>query len=259
MMIASSTTEGLTGTMCGPFGEARATRPPTPERSSRSHSSRVRSIASFMHSMVRVRPAPVQGRWSRTWGRSAVLGEPAGEDGGDMDNTVIPAGTIVVGLDGSPSADRALDWAIDHARRERRQLTLVHGLEPMHERAEALAMLDRARLHCLEVAPDLAVHAALWMADPRVALLDLGHSAATVVVGSHGRGPVSSVLLGSVGLSVTRHAPCPVVVVRPQHPGAVRNGVLVAADERSRPVVEFAYRQASLRDLPLTIVRTTDD
>jgi nucleotide-binding universal stress UspA family protein len=176
-----------------------------------------------------------------------------------MDNTVIPAGTIVVGLDGSPSADRALDWAIDHARRERRQLTLVHGLEPMHERAEALAMLDRARLHCLEVAPDLAVHVALWMADPRVALLDLGHSAATVVVGSHGRGPVSSVLLGSVGLSVTRHAPCPVVVVRPQHPGAVRNGVLVAADERSRPVVEFAYRQASLRDLPLTIVRTTDD
>jgi nucleotide-binding universal stress UspA family protein len=176
-----------------------------------------------------------------------------------MDNSVIPAGTVVVGLDGSPSADRALDWAIDQARRERRQLTLVHGLEPMHEHAEALEMLERARQHCLAVAPDLAVHEALWMSDPKVALVDLGTSAAIVVVGSHGRGPLGSRLLGSVGLSVAGRAPCPVVVVRPHHPGVVRNGVLVAVDEPSRTVAEFAYRQASLRDLPLTILRVADD
>ena len=176
-----------------------------------------------------------------------------------METTLIPAGTVLVGLDGSPSSDRALDWAIDHAVREHRQLTLVHGLEPMHEHGEATEILQRARLHCREVAPDLAVHEALWTADPRVVLHDLGTAAATVVVGSHGRGPVRSLLLGSVGLSVTRHAPCPVVVVRPYHPGVVRNGVLVLADERSRPVVEYAFRQAALRDLPLTILRSADD
>ena len=170
-----------------------------------------------------------------------------------MENTVIPAGTVVVGLDGSHCSDQALDWAIDHARRERCQLTLVHGLEPMHERAEALDMLVRAREHCLAVAPDLAVHMALWMTDPRVALLDLGEGAATVVVGSHGRGPVSSMLLGSVGLSVTRHAPCPVVVVRPHHPGLVRNGVLAVTDDPSGPVAAYATRQAELRGLPVAI------
>jgi nucleotide-binding universal stress UspA family protein len=158
-----------------------------------------------------------------------------------MENTVIPAGTVVVGLDGSPSSDQALDWAIGLARREHRQLTLAHGLEPMHEPSEAFEILERARGRCHDVAPDLSVHTALRKADPRVVLRDLGDRAAAVVVGSHGRGPVTSRLLGSVGLSVTRRAPCPVVVVRPHHPGTVRNG------------------QASLRDLPLTILSVADD
>ena len=36
-----------------------------------------------------------------------------------------------------------------------------------------------------------------------------------VVVGTHGRGPVSQVFMGSVAEHVVRHAPCPVLVVRP--------------------------------------------
>ncbi len=195
-----------------------------------------------------------------------------------METTVIPPGTVVVGLDGSPSADRALVWAVDHAVRERRQLTLAHGLDPAGSvwvdpagadhravveamRADALAVLDRGRDRVAEIAPDLSVHEALWMSDARVTLLDLGERAALVVVGSRGRGPVGSLLLGSVGRAVARHAPCPVVVVRPGHPGMVRNGVLVGADatDRSRPVLEFGYRQASLRDLPLTIVHSAGD
>jgi nucleotide-binding universal stress UspA family protein len=38
--------------------------------------------------------------------------------------------------------------------------------------------------------------------------------AAAVVVGAHGHGPLSSVILGSISRDVIRHAPCPVVVVR---------------------------------------------
>lgn len=190
-----------------------------------------------------------------------------------MENTVIPAGTVVVGVDGSPSSERALDWAIDQAVRERRQLTLAHGVDPAGSvwldpvgvehrgaldtlRADARALLAGARSHVARRAPDLGVNEVIWMADARVMLLDLAASAALVVVGSRGRGPVRSLLLGSVSLAVTRHARCPVVVVRPGHPGTVRNGVLVGADgsEESLATVEFAYRQASLRGLPLTIM-----
>jgi universal stress protein A len=36
-----------------------------------------------------------------------------------------------------------------------------------------------------------------------------------IVVGTHGRGPVSHLFMGSVAEHVVRHAPCPVLVVRP--------------------------------------------
>jgi nucleotide-binding universal stress UspA family protein len=36
-----------------------------------------------------------------------------------------------------------------------------------------------------------------------------------IVVGSHGRGAIERILLGSVSEQIVRHAPCPVLVVRP--------------------------------------------
>jgi nucleotide-binding universal stress UspA family protein len=37
-----------------------------------------------------------------------------------------------------------------------------------------------------------------------------------IVVGSHGRGAIERILLGSVSEHIVRHAPCPVLVVRPE-------------------------------------------
>lgn len=190
-----------------------------------------------------------------------------------MDTTAIPAGTIVVGTDGSPSGERALEWAIDQALLESRPLTLAQGVDPSGSawvdpagvdhhavlealHADAVVTMERAREQVARRAPDLVVHEVVRMSDARLTLLELSEDAAMVVVGSRGRGPIKSLLLGSVSLAVSREALCPVVVVRPSPTEGARNGVLVGADgtERSLATVEFAYRQASLHRMPLTIM-----
>ena len=188
----------------------------------------------------------------------------------------VPPGSVVVGVDGSTSSDQALDWAVEQAALEHRSLTLVHALGPIGTsgtawldqagvnqrdiiaamRSDGQDLLDAARDRALARAPQVVVHQVLRLVDPREALLDLSREAATVVLGSRGRGPVRSLVLGSVSVGVSRHASCPVVILRPRNLGVVRRGVLVGADgtERSRVTLEFAYRQASLRRLPLTVM-----
>lgn len=185
----------------------------------------------------------------------------------------IPTGTIVVGVDASESSLRALAWAVDQARTEHRAITLVHAVNavtPAYTDAAAVypeearvALRDdghrvlaaaRATIEC--AAPELEVHEVFKLDDPRNVLLEMSRDAALVVLGSRGRGKLRSLLLGSVGVALVRHADCPVVVHRPANPGLVRHGVVVGADgsAESLPVLEFAYREASLRDLPLTVV-----
>ena len=185
----------------------------------------------------------------------------------------IRAGTIVVGVDDSASSIRALAWAAEHAVAEHRELTLVHtisavtpayldaaAVDPRKAREvlrdKARAVFTAARREVARKAPQLVVHEVFSFEDPREQLLDLSRHAALVVVGSRGRGTVRSLLLGSVGVALVRHASCPVVIHRRGHPGTVRNGIVVGADgtEESRVVLEFAYQQAALRDLPLSVL-----
>ncbi len=185
----------------------------------------------------------------------------------------IRAGTIVVGLDDSASSMSALAWATEQAAAEHRELTLVHTVnavtpayldasvaDPRKAReallVEAEAVFTAARREVARKAPELVVNEVFSFQDPREQLLELSRHAALVVVGSRGRGKVRSLLLGSVGVALVRHAGCPVVIHRPWNPGIVRNGILVGADgsEDSRTVLEFAYRQAALRRLPLTVL-----
>jgi nucleotide-binding universal stress UspA family protein len=182
-------------------------------------------------------------------------------------------GTIVVGIDGSPSSREALIWAAEQALAEHRPVTLAAAVGvatavwpggstalPLEYRealqAEARAAVADARAELKSHAPELEVHRVIELADPRSLLLELSESASMIVVGSRGRGPVRSLLLGSVGVALTRHAACPVVVHRPTRRGIVRNGIVVGADATadSLPVLEFAYRQASVRDLPLQVL-----
>jgi nucleotide-binding universal stress UspA family protein len=190
-----------------------------------------------------------------------------------MEINGLSAGTIAAGVDGSISSERALAFAINQAVAEHRPLMLVHAVGAMermwldqegHDNrigvedatTDSQRLLTDARERVARKAPAVEVHELLRVADPRDVLLAVAREASLVVVGSRGRGPVRSLLLGSVSVAVTRHAACPVVVVRAGNPGLVRQGVLVGADgtERSQAALDFAFRQASMRRLPVTVV-----
>jgi len=190
-----------------------------------------------------------------------------------MEINEIPAGTIAVGLDGSMSSRLALGFAIKQALAEHRPLTLVHAVGVMellwvdqdgHDKRIGVPdtipspqrLLAEAREKVTRKAPGVEVHELLRVADARDVLIAASRGASLVVVGSRARGPVRSLLLGSVGVVVTRHASCPVVVVRPGHPGLVRQGVLVGVDgtNRSQAPLDFAFRYASIHRLPVTLM-----
>lgn len=192
----------------------------------------------------------------------------------------IEAGSIIVGVDGSADAERALRWAAEQAALERRPLAVVAaaGIDqvgavtwagaagsyviPTSDLVEQVRVVaEGAAQSARELRPGLRVTAHADHGDPREALIELSRDAHLVVVGSRGRGKLRSRLLGSVSTTVLRHAASPVVVCRPDSPGSVRKGVLVGAEgtAEGQAVLEFAFQHASVRGLPLTVLHSFHD
>jgi nucleotide-binding universal stress UspA family protein len=139
---------------------------------------------------------------------------------------------ILVAIDGSPHADRALMDAIDLAASENARLTLFTAIVPpphvayfapgapiddlaRDAAAEAEAVLLRARA---SVPADVSVTTVLATQPVLRTLLrqiEEGHHD-LVVMGSRGRGAVRSALLGSVSHYVLHHSPVPVLIVHDQ-------------------------------------------
>jgi nucleotide-binding universal stress UspA family protein len=190
-----------------------------------------------------------------------------------MQDSKAPRGAVVVGIDGSPASERAVVWGARQAALERRPIVLVHAASPTVATTwmgapafnpatvlQALEDSGRAQLESAASAvrarePDLEIYQVLDHRDPRDALLALARAAALVVVGSRGRGPMASLLLGSVSLAVSQHASCPVVVLR-QDGEDQHGGIVVGTDGtvRSDAALGFAFRQASLTAMPLAVV-----
>ena len=141
---------------------------------------------------------------------------------------------VVVAVDGSPTADRALEWAARYASLEGRPLLSAHalgtigmpesaGLTPdsgpmfaaVYEQlyAEGEQVVEAAVQKVAAAYPDLVTTTVIEHRDPRQLLLGLAERASLVVMGSRGRGPVRTLLLGSVTSALAGHARCPVVVI----------------------------------------------
>ncbi len=147
------------------------------------------------------------------------------------DRTEAPARTrrtIVCGVDFSPLASRAVDYALSLAQEHQARLLLIHVIEWPPERTmssseerevDAMRAAARRSLHAL--VPD---EARAWCETEEVATLGRPHEeivrtarerdADLIVMGVHGRSALNVALFGSTANQVVRHATCPVVTVR---------------------------------------------
>ncbi len=140
---------------------------------------------------------------------------------------------IVVGVDGSAGSKKALQWALDEARRRKAAVDVVHAWHPPYftglpYMAGYLSIspdfqpdaLEAGARHVLEGATQgadrtgVAALETVLVRGPAVrTLLDVANGAKLLVLGSKGRSALTGLLVGSVGDQVLHHAPCPVVVV----------------------------------------------
>lgn len=136
---------------------------------------------------------------------------------------------IVVGIDGSEPALKALGWAADQARLTGASLEVVWAwsyqpsaivpgapelsIPPEEMDALVQAEVDRVVEATIGAEPDLDVTTTIGRGDPASELLDRSRQADLLVVGTRGMGGFKGLLLGSVSQHVLHHASCPVVVV----------------------------------------------
>jgi len=107
---------------------------------------------------------------------------------------VIPATAPVTGLDAGPIVTPEATEELDHALHEEAQAALTRTVEALGRPAEHMLVVGDPAAEVCRVAEE-------------------GHFDA-IALGSHGRGFMKRVLLGSVSHHVLSHAPCPVLVVR---------------------------------------------
>ncbi|MFD4469627.1 universal stress protein [Rhodococcus sp. NPDC058505] len=182
---------------------------------------------------------------------------------------------IVVGVDGSDTADAALQWAARTAAAHTAPLHLVAALptpvvyggalvasQQFYDDldAEANRTLTAAAARAREIAPGVEVGTALHHGPPIPALLDRSESARMLVVGSRGLGAVRGALVGSVSTALATHSRCPVVVIPTADPTPT-GPVVVGVDgsPNSAPAIGAAFLEASLRTVPLVAVHAWSD
>ncbi|MCX2951427.1 universal stress protein [Lentzea sp. NEAU-D7] len=173
---------------------------------------------------------------------------------------------VVVGVDGSESAQRAARWAAREAARRGAELRVVHAELPLPADALDMTGMARGALHdeamgwvrdavagALEVAPELDITHRVEVNTPAWLLERESARAGLVVVGSRGLGGFTGLLLGSVAVSLSCRAKCPVVVVRGDDAeGPVVVGVSGAP--HNWMVVDRAFAEAEARATSLVAV-----
>ncbi len=179
---------------------------------------------------------------------------------------------IVVGSNGQPDSQAALEWAAGEACRRHADMRIVYVMsmpavlvgptgdasalpEEVFESAHEITKVAAAAVRDRGVD---SVETAVEVGSPAAVMVRESEDAELVVLGSHSHGDVATALLGSVMVTVTSHAHCPVVVVRP---GAVdrldaEHGIVVGVDgsRQAGDAVAFAADMAARAVVPLVVL-----
>lgn len=135
---------------------------------------------------------------------------------------------VVVGVDASPLSLAAAGFAVAEARRLQTGVTAIHtwiqpvasghdSLVPLATDLEALqreseALLSESLAGIVADNPDVRFTMKAIQGVAGGVLTEASDRARLLVVGSHGRGPLAGLLLGSTSQAVLHHAGCPVAV-----------------------------------------------
>ncbi|WP_458249523.1 universal stress protein [Streptomyces sp. MAI_2237] len=142
-------------------------------------------------------------------------------------------GPVVLGVDGSPAGEPAVEFAFAEAALRDTRLVAVHAwttwnapLPPPPDAslpyanppgalaAEEERLLFEALAGHRERYPEVEVEHRVVHGRTRETLIEASRSAQLTVVGARGRGGFAGLLLGSVSQALLHHAHCPVAVVR---------------------------------------------
>jgi nucleotide-binding universal stress UspA family protein len=168
---------------------------------------------------------------------------------------------ILVATDFSEYSQAALTVAVSFARRHGAKLWVTHVVPPHPRLAIPIeAMPARFDAECTAAERDLASlgQCSLLEGIPHELVLERGelgpvlsdivatHDIGLIVVGTHGRGGVSKLLLGSQAEEIVRLAPSPVLTVGPESfahvvPQETLGRILYATDFQPASVAALAY------------------
>lgn len=132
---------------------------------------------------------------------------------------------VLVGIDGSRASESATAIAFDEASWRAVELVALHvwsdadmrwarGIEDSALQAAAETTLAESLAGWQERYPEVTVHRLVEIEYPATRILEHAARAQLVVVGSHGRGGFTGMLLGSVSAAVAHTARVPVIVAR---------------------------------------------
>ena len=187
---------------------------------------------------------------------------------------------IVVGIDESPAAKVAVQWAARDAELRKIPLTLVHAISPevatwpnvrlpaglarwQRDRGrrlvdEAFKLVEEASQH----GGPAEVHSEVLASAAVPTLVELSKEAELVVTGCRGSARWPGQLLGSVSSGLVRYAHCPVAIVHdedPSHPSEAPVLVGIDGSSASELATAIAFDEASHRNVGLVALHAWSD